>query len=74
METYPSGHSSPKMHSKTSLVKKLCYWLFVLVLDFSSIYFLTHALDLAFVLMTLHAIYISTGRILFDRIWNLSKS
>ncbi len=48
--------------------------MFVLVLDFSSIYFLTHALDLAFVLMTLHAIYISTGRILFDRIWNLSKS
>jgi hypothetical protein len=69
MENQPITPLTGKESAKRIFIKKLCYWGFILFLDFASVYLLTKKADLAMVLMTLHIIYISTGRMLFNRIW-----
>jgi uncharacterized membrane protein len=56
-----------------SLVKTLSYRAFVLILDFSTIYFFTHKLSVAVGFTVVSNVYTTVAYLLHERVWDKVK-
>lgn len=64
------GKMSRNVSLKRSLIKAVTYRIFIVCLDFLTIYLFTGKIRLAFGFMIVSNIYTSLGYFLHERVWN----
>lgn len=73
MENTDSKKQNLKETFKRSLVKTISYRLFIILLDFTTIYLITHKVNLAIGFMLVSNIYTTVAYFLHERIWDRIK-
>ena len=69
---FPPSHHTKEL-LKRSLVKTISYRLVILILDFTSIYFFTHQIKVAFGFMLVSNVYTTLAYFFHERIWDKIK-
>jgi uncharacterized membrane protein len=73
MESSTPNVKKPKESLKRSLVKTISYRLFIILLDFTTVYIFTHKVNVAIGFMLVSNIYTTIAYFFHERLWDRIK-